>query len=177
MRWEEHLLAVLDDLEQQAEGLALAERDALVAERGAAEYAAVDLASRLHGSVGLPLVVDVAGAGRVDGALVRAGDGWLLLAVAGTEWLVPLHAVHGVRGLPERATSADGRPLPARLSLASALRGIAELRAEVAVRRQDRALTAGLLGRVGADFVELLVGEEGTVEVLPLAALSAVLRR
>ena len=36
MRWEERLLDLFDDLEQQADGLALAERDALVAEQSRA---------------------------------------------------------------------------------------------------------------------------------------------
>ena len=54
-------LELFDDLEQQAEGLALAERDARVAERCRAEYAEVDLVARLHASVGTPVQVEVRG--------------------------------------------------------------------------------------------------------------------
>ena len=79
MRWEERLLDLFDDLEQQAEGLALAERDALVAEQSRSEYAAVALADRLHASVGTRLLLDVGGFGALDGRLVR-GRGRLVPA-------------------------------------------------------------------------------------------------
>ena len=71
MRWEERLLDLFDDLEQQADGIALAERDALVAEQSRAEYAAVTLADRLHASVGTRLLLDVAA--RLIDARTRIG--------------------------------------------------------------------------------------------------------
>ena len=60
MSWEQRLLAVFDDLEQQAEGLALAERDAAVEELSRAGYAEVELAARLHAATGNELVLVVA---------------------------------------------------------------------------------------------------------------------
>ena len=65
MRWEYQLGDLFDDLEQQAEGLALTERDALVAEQSRAEYAQVDLTARLHASRGTRLVLQVSGVGRL----------------------------------------------------------------------------------------------------------------
>ena len=64
MRWDERLGGLFDDLEQQAEGLALVERDAEVAEQSRAEYAQVDLAGRALASTGRRLLVAVAGVGR-----------------------------------------------------------------------------------------------------------------
>ena len=46
MSWHESMFAVFDDLEQQAEGLHLAERDAEVADLTLAEYTRVTLAAR-----------------------------------------------------------------------------------------------------------------------------------
>jgi hypothetical protein len=174
MRFDDRLDDLFDDLEQQAEGLALGERDAEVAEQRRWEYAQVDLASRLFGSVGGRLLVTVAGVGAVDGRLRRVGDGWCLLDAGAREWIVRLAAVGSLRGLGDRAVAPPGRSVTARLGVGSALRGVAETRADTVVHRTDGSLLRGVLGRVGADFVELRVGEGGQVEVVPFGALAAV---
>ena len=114
MHWEERLLAVFDDLEQQAEGLALGARDAEVAELGRAEYAAVDVAARLHGALGSRLRLTVTGLGALDGRLARVGSDWLLLDTGTHEWLVRLDALAELRGLGERALDQPHRPPTAR---------------------------------------------------------------
>ena len=165
MHWEERLLAVFDDLEQQAEGLALGARDAEVAELGRAEYAAVDVAARLHGALGSRLRLTVTGLGALDGRLARVGSDWLLLDTGTHEWLVRLVQ----RPLPQPAELCEGvqphRPPTARLGFASALRGVAEDRATVLLHRQDGASVRGVPRRVGADFVELTDQEAGPVVV------------
>jgi hypothetical protein len=182
MRWEERLLDLFDDLEQQAEGLALAERDALVAEQSRAEYAEVDLAARLHASTGAQLVVGVLGVGALDGTLLRVGTGWCLLEVDGREWVVALPALGSVRGLVARGVGPSGRPVTARLGLGSALRGLAETRAEMLLHRTDGGTIRGRLGRVGRDFVEVLGdpeaagGPRGQVEAVPFSAVAALRR-
>jgi hypothetical protein len=180
MRWEEQLFAVFDDLEQQAEGLALVERDTEVAELGRAGYAEVDLVARLHASVGAEVGVDLAGADAVRGRLCRVGTDWCLLAAGSLEWVVRLSAVTSVRGLSDRALGPEARGLGARLGLGSALRGVAEGRHEVVLHRIDGRRLEGVLGRVGADFVEVSgrAGDAvaGTVAV-PFAAVAAVCRR
>ena len=143
MRWDDGLARLFDDLEQQAEGLALVERDTEVAEAVRAEYSQVDLVSRLHGSLGLPLRLAVAGVGTVEGELRRAGDGWCLLDTGQREWVVRLPAVSSVRGLADRGVVASARPLTARLGLASVLRGLVEMRAESVLHRTDSTLLAG----------------------------------
>jgi hypothetical protein len=171
MRWRDRLWDVLDDLEQQAEGLALAARDAEVAEQSRAEYARVDLSARLHGSLGRRLTLAVRGVAGLDGVLSGVGAGWVLLDVGAVDWVVPLDAVLSLRGLADRGVPAEARPVTARLGLASALRRVAEERAEVLLHRVDGSLDRGVLTRVGADFVELLARES---EVVPFAALAAV---
>lgn len=181
MRWEERLLDLFDDLEQQAEGLALVGRDAEVAELSRAEYAEVDLAARLHASVGRSVRFGVSGLGSVEARLAGAGEGWCLLVNGPSEWLVRVAAIGSARGLSQHGRTAMARPLTARLGLTSALRGVAETRSGVVVHHLDGTSQRGLLGRVGADFVELVVGDDaaatrapGELEVVPFASIAAV---
>ena len=176
MRWDDRLADLFDDLEQQADGLALAHRDAEVAELARAEYAQVELVARLHGSLGRRLRVRVSGVGSLDGVLSRVGSGWCLLDSGAQEWLVRLAAAGSVRGLTERGAAAPTRPATARLGLASALRTVAEARLEAVLHRLDGSESRGLLGRVGADFVDVRTAEEprGEVETVPFEAIAAV---
>jgi hypothetical protein len=175
--WEQRLLAVFDDLEQQAEGLALAERDARVTDLSRAGYGEIDLLARLHGAVGTGVALTVAGAGRVRGTVVRAGADWLLLDDGGHEWLVRPAAVVEARGLPDRAVEAAGRPLTARLGLGSVLRSVAADAEPVLLHRTDGEVLGGRLHRVGADFVEIVDdGQAGGVAVVPWHAVAAVRR-
>jgi hypothetical protein len=171
MRWRDRLWDVLDDLEQQAEGLALAARDAEVAEQSRAEYARVDLPARLHGSLGRRLSLGVRGVATLDGVLSGVGAGWVLVEVGAAEWVVPLDGIVSLRGLAERGVPLEARPVTARLGLASALRRVAEERDEVLLHRVDGSLDRGVLTRVGADFVELRARD---TEVVPFSALAAV---
>lgn len=174
MRWEQRLLDVVDDLEQQADGLAFGARDAEVAELRRAEYAQVDLAARLHGSIGARLRLEVLGVGALEGTLAGAGQGWLLLVAAQQEWVLDLSAVLGLRGLTARSVPPQARSLTARLGFVSALRRAAGGRDEVVLHRRDGSVVRGLVGRVGADFVEVSVGSG--VEVVPTTVLAGVRR-
>jgi hypothetical protein len=176
MRWDDRLGEVFEDLEQQAEGLALAQRDAEVAELVRAEYAQVDLVTRLHGSLGRRLQVAVPGVGVVDGVLSRAGADWFLVDAGSCEWLVRPAATGHLRGLAQRAVPVVSRPVTARLGLGSALRSLAQERADVVLHRVDGSATRGVMVRVGADFVDLRSGEgpAGYVETVPFGALAAV---
>ncbi len=177
------LFALFDDLEQQAEGLELERRDAEVADRLRDEYAEVDLAARLHASVGAVVELTVLGPGasaavaggeEVRGALVRVGAGWLLVAVDGRELLVRGDALVVVRGLSEQALPTAARSVLSRLTLTSCLRRLAEEGERQVLRLVDGSLRAGELGRVGADFVELW--DERGVGQVPLSALVWVRR-
>ena len=176
MRWEDRLDGLFEDLEQQAEGLALVERDVEVAELSRAEYAALDLTARLHGSVGCRVQVAVSGVGRLEGVLRRVGDGWCLLDADGDEWIVRGCALGSLRGLTDRAVAAGARSAAARLGLASALRLLVDGRGAAVLHRLDGTLSRGRLARVGADFVEVADEDArtGVVETVPFAALAAV---
>lgn len=173
--WEERLLGVFDDLEQQAEGLALAERDARVGELVRAEYAELDLLSRLHGAIGAELAVLLSGVGRLRGTVVRVGRDWLLLDDGRHEWLVRVAALQEVRGLPDRVLEEAGRPVTARLGLGSVLRSLAQDTVPVQLHRTGGDVLVGRLRRVGADFVELETDGEH-LTVVPWRALVAVRR-
>lgn len=172
MRWDDRLAALAADLEQQADGLGLAERDIEVAEQGRAEYAAVDLGGRLLGSLGRRLELEVSGVGRIEGSLARVGDGWCLVAGAAGEWAVRMAAVGSVRGLVGQAVPAPARPVTARLGWGSALRGLQDLADGVVLHRLDGTPVRGRVLRVGADFVEV-VEDAGVAAVLPFTALAA----
>jgi hypothetical protein len=175
MSWERALLELFDDLEQQAEGLALAHRDADVAELARAEYAEVDLESRLHASLDQDVELQVRAAGPLRGRLARVGNGWCLLAsVDGhrRETVVVTSAVLGARGLAAGARPEPLRGVASRLGIGSVLRRLAEHGARVTVVRGDGELRSGVLARVGADFLEL--ADEGRLELVPFGALVAV---
>jgi hypothetical protein len=182
--WEERLLSMFDDLEQQAEGLALGARDAEVAELGRAEYAQVELAARLHGSAGRKVGLVVAGAGRIAAKLVRIGPDWCLADDGAHEWLVRLPAVLRVRGLGDRAVDARHRSIGARLSFASVLRGVADEGAPVQVHLLEGDTMRAVVRRVGADFLEVVEppedawGGSGSAdpEAVAFAAVAAVRR-
>jgi hypothetical protein len=178
MRWEEILLDLFEDLEQKAEGLHLAERDAELADRSRAEYAAhVDFASRVHASVGTPLALTVTGLGVLDGTLRSAGLDWCLLETsAEQEWVVRLAAVGEARGASDRALSEPARPVVARLALGSALRRLADARSTTVIHGLDGSQSRGLIGRVGVDFLELRTGCPARVALLPFGRIAAVHR-
>ena len=176
--WEERLLEVFDDLEQQAEGLALLARDAEAGDRARDLYSEVDVASRLHASVGSTVELLLPGAGAVRGRLLRVARGWCLVEpddVVGQEVIVNLTGLLSARGLTTRSVPEGARAVTSRLGIASALRHLALDQDPVAVTRLDGGVRRGRLGRVGADFLEL-VGESGVTDVLPTAAVCLVRR-
>ncbi len=174
--WERSVLALLDDLEQQAEGLHLRERDLEVADRVEAEYATVTAAARWHASVGLDLRLRLLGGRQVTGRLARAGEDWLLVADQGSQWVVPCAAVLGAAGVSPRAAAPESWSVVDKLGLRSVLRGVARSGGECVVHGRDGQQVTGRLGRVGADFVELHVAD-GTTHLVPTAAVAAVQQR
>jgi hypothetical protein len=179
---DDPLSGLFDDLEQQAAGLHLAEREAEVAELAVGEYADVTLLSRLHAAVGLPVRLRLAGGLVAQGVLERVGADWLQLDVRGRPWVVRLQALTGVTGLPDRAVTEEARPVTARLSLRSGLRALGRSGRECVVQLVDGTRLEGLLGRVGRDFVELLpagrvaaddpAGAPTAAELVPLHLLA-----
>lgn len=172
-RSEHAVLAMLDDLEMQAEGLQLAERAAEVDELSVAQYAEVELVARLHAAVGGNLRVGLTDGLELRGRLARTGADWILLDDGGGVWFVHLPAVAVIGDLGPRILPSEARPLTARLSLRSVLRGLAAEGQACALHLRGGRTLHGSLARVGADFVELRQGDVGAVTV-PLAAITVV---
>ncbi len=169
------MFALFDDLEQQAEGMHLADRDADVADLSLAEYSGVNLAARLHASLGRVLQVRLLGGHVVGGRLARLGEDWLLLVDRTAEWVVRQAGIAGVSGLANRADHEGTWSVMDRLKLRTVLRGLSGRQEHCLVRFVDGSQVEGRVGRVGADFFELYVGEgrEANVQVVPVAPVTA----
>ena len=165
MDWDEQLFAFLDDLEQQAQALYDADRAGELADRSRAEYADVTLVSRLMASVDQQLTLDLLGVGPVAGLLRRVGPDWCLVHGAAQDWVVRLAAVKGVEGASERSVPELAWSPVSRLGLGSALRRLADTGVDCRLHAFDGTLREGRLARVGADFVEVTVGQGRTVLV------------
>jgi hypothetical protein len=175
--WEDELFRLFDDLEGQAAASFALDREAELADRRRAEYQQVSLAGRLMASVGREIGLDVMGLGTISGTLERVATGWLLLRGRGQDWVVREAAVTAVRGASERAVPAVAWPVAARLGLTSALRRIADAGERCVVHGTDGRAHDATVRRVGADFVELVVGEAGQLVLVPYATLAAVQSR
>ena len=176
MTWDDELFSVLDELEQQAEALYDADREAEVADRSRAEYGAVTLASRLMASVDAEVSLEVLGVGRLTGALRRVATGWLLLEAAGAEWVVALPAVASVSGTSPRSVPEVAWSPVTRLGLGSALRRLGEAGERCVVHLVDGGRADGVVRRVGQDFVEVEPAP-GRVELVAFASVAGVQSR
>lgn len=176
MGWEESMFAVFDDLEQQAAGLHLSERDAEVADLTLTEYSRVSLGSRLHASLDRELRVRLVGGHLVAGRLARVGEDWLLLVDRSSEWIVRHGGIATLAGLSARADSEETWSVLDRLSLRAVLRRLSAATEPCLVHFVDDHQAGGRVGRVGRDFFELLVGEgqDRSVQVVPVGSVSAL---
>lgn len=175
MRDDPYLLAVLADLEMQADGLRMAERAEEVDELSAAGYADVDLDARWHGSTGAVLRLELVDGIDVRGTLRRAGPGWVLIDAGTSTAVVRTATVVAVHGLGTEAVAPAARGLTARLSVASVLRGVAQAGNECVVRLVGGGRHEGALERVGADFIELVTPADRVV--IPFAGICVVQER
>jgi hypothetical protein len=180
--WERGLLALFDELETQASGLAHEAREADVADLARSAYAEVGLGQRLLGCTGRHVTVRAAGGLELRGRVARVGRGVMVLeSESGPHRLRLVNTDHlvDVVTASRRALDEDRVGVTARLGLASAIRHLAEEVDTVVAHLCDGRRLRGALSRVGADFVELsrepLGGEEAGVAVMvPLAALVAL---
>lgn len=176
MSWEEDVFALLDDLEQQAEALYAADRDAELADRSRAAYGEVTLASRLMASLEAEVRLEVTGVGAVEGAMERVADGWCVVRGPAQDWVVCLPAVTAVVGASERSVPEVAWSPVARLGLGSALRRLADAGERCVLHLRDGSTYDAVVRRVGADFAEVTVGEGRTV-LVAFDALAAVQSR
>ena len=198
MGWERSVLALLDDLEQQAAGLQLVERDLEVADRSHAEYSRVTLGSRLHAAVGRQVRVTLLGGLTLTGTVRRTGADWLLLTDSRpsgpeAEWIIRHAALAVLEGASSRAVPDDALGVLRRLSLRSVLRRLADEGAECLLHLVDGGRLECRLLRLGEDFAEVRLDRGPAVdidggagrrgiggrdyELVSLTALAAVQRR
>jgi hypothetical protein len=176
MSWEESMFAVFDDLEQQAQGLHLVERDAEVADLTVAEYSRISLAARLHASLGQHLRVRLLGGRVIGGRLARLGEDWFLLVDGSSEWVVRHQGVATIAGLSGKAHHEDSWSVVDRLTMRAVLRRLAMADEPCLVHFCDDQQVEGRVGRVGRDFFELDVGEGAgrVVQAVPNASIAAL---
>lgn len=173
---DEQLFAFLDDLEHQAQVLYDSERASELADRSRSAYASVTLVSRLRASLDLEVSVVVLGVGPVAGRLRRVGPDWCLVRAPAQDWVVRLAAVKGVEGTSARSVPEVAWSPVDRLGLGSALRQLSDAATPCRLHCLDGSVLDGVLGRVGADFVELASGRERAL-LVARDALAAVQSR
>lgn len=174
MSWESRLLEVFEDLEQQAAGLYLAERDAEVEELRVSEFATVTLASRCRAAVGREVSLQLLGGTRLHARLIRAGALWVVLHEQQGAWLVPLDAVARVSGATRDSVHESTWTVADRLPLRALLRRVTDEAPDCRVYLRDGECHEVTMTRVGADFVELRSSSGRGEELLPIGALAAV---
>lgn len=182
MRWD----ALFDDLEAQLAASERLDLDAEIAERTRLESAAVELADRLRGSLGLLIVVELASGSTLRGTLSHAGSQALVLDEPTHQVLVPYASAVRYLGL-SRVAVPEPSTVRQRLGLASALRGLARDRAGLAVLiscgSAGETTIHGVIDRVGRDYLDLAVTGEGEdrraanvrqLATIPFAALAGI---
>ena len=160
--------------------------DAEITERTRIEEAAVELADRLRGSLGLEIAVQLASGSMFEGTLSHAGSQALVLDEPWHQVLIPYASAVRYLGL-SRLAVAEQSKVRQRLGLASALRGLARDRAGLAVLISGgpaRETTLhGVIDRVGRDYLDLAVTGDGEerravnvrqLATIPLAALAGI---
>ena len=170
------MFGVFDDLEQQAEGLHLVERDAEVASLSVAEYSRITVGARLHASLGRDLRVRLVGGRSVSGRLSRVGEDWMLLVGGCSQWIVRYDGTALLTGLSDRADSEETWSVMDRLTLRAVLRRLSGVSEPCVVHFVDEHQVEGRVARIGRDFFELYVGEgpDRTVQVVPVSSVAAL---
>lgn len=179
MRWD----ALFADLEAQLASVREQVLESEVSERLRTDFAAMELAGRLHSQAGRLLKIDLGLPGTVEGVLSHVGRGWVVLEGSGHSFVVALDHALSISGMDR---FSDVEAPAARLGLASALRGLSRNRAQVRVHPAGvppASALEGTVDRVGKDFFELSLIPHGEprraenvrgVYTLPLSAVAAV---
>ncbi|MFI2563213.1 hypothetical protein [Paenarthrobacter sp. NPDC018779] len=160
-------------------------QEAEITERARVELAQLALGDRLRGAVGHELVLVLVSGERIAGVLGHLGKDWLVISQGTRQWLVPWWSVSFLEGLG-RLVRKPSPGVGGSLVMASALRGLARNRAEVAVHvasaGQVSRVFEGVIDRVGSDHLDVAVtrgearraGAVVSVVTVPFAALVAV---
>ncbi len=171
---------LFEDLEQQAAGMHLAERDAELVDRARGEYASVSFSSRVHASFGRQVALTLADGMGVEGTLVEAGVDWCLVSSPAPlgPCLVRVGVVVSATGLSARAVPEAARPALARLTFGSALHRMAEESPELLLHHLPTGRMRVRVVRIGADFLEVEQAGSGqgssSTTLVPFTAVTVV---
>lgn len=165
VRWAD----LFDDLDAQLAAQEALDREESAAEISLAESARLHLLERV--GCGDLVRVALASGAVVEGAVIDAGSGWVVVDGTPRDVLVSARGIEWLEG----ARRADpGRDLVARrVGLGHVLRGLAEREVDVVVGTR----TADIIGvvlRAGVDHVDI-AGERGRVTSVPWDAVVSVL--
>jgi hypothetical protein len=163
VRWER----LFAELEAQGEDLEREERDVLVDELRDGDWSRTSWRDLLGGQV----VIEVRGAGRVEGSLVLVNERLLQLSGPSGDHVVATSAVTTVHS-SERRGAAPTR-VEAALGWGQVLRALRDSGDEVRVRLVDGGVREGTIEVVGRDFVRLR-SASGRDQVLPVAGIAVV---
>jgi len=167
MRWND----LFADLEGQLGAAADAQFTVDVADRTRSERATITLCSRLAGAVGSPVAVALADGETVTGVLSDTAAAWILVNEPSRQSWIPIPAIVGISGIPMRVAGLSTVAL--RLTVGHALRALARDRAQVVVITPGGQY-AGVITQVGADYVEIRVGDSRSTTVVPFLAIMRV---
>ncbi|MRJ76675.1 hypothetical protein GEV29_09015 [Aeromicrobium sp. SMF47] len=163
MRWDR----LFADLEGQAADLELEERDALVDDLSDGEWAETSWRDLLGGHV----VIEVRGAGRVEGEAVLVNGSLIRVRGDTTDQVVAVAAVATILEAQRRAD--EGTLVSARLGWGQVFRALRDAGDTVMIRLLDGTSREGVVDVVGRDFVRLRSGS-GRDQVVLWSALALV---
>lgn len=148
MRWDR----LFDDLEAQAADLERDERDALVEELRDGDWAATSWRDLLGGAV----VLEVQGAGRVEGEVSLVNERIVQLRGDRSDHVVATSAVMAVHDAERRAD--DPGRIGSALGWGHVFRALRDASEPITVRLIDGSARQGVVDVVGRDFVRLMAG-------------------
>ncbi|MFF1881046.1 hypothetical protein ACFVVC_06265 [Pseudarthrobacter sp. NPDC058196] len=184
MRWD----ALFNDIESQLAEVDRLSLDAEINERTRAELVSLTVEDRLRASVGYRIGVHLLCGESAHGELTHAGADALVLDEDQHQVLVPYAGVARYVGLGRHA-QAESSPVRRSIGLAHSLRGLARDRVELAVTVGSVAGSvrlAGVIDRVGRDYIDLAVVTPGEVRrsqgvshvsAIPFAGLAMIRSR
>jgi hypothetical protein len=181
VRWDQ----LFADLESLTRADAAAEQRWEVAERTRTEQSVVTVLDRLAACRGRRVQLGVVGVGPVEGRLVDVAAEWLLLEErpGSAPVLVPARSWIWLTGVGSTTVVHRPSATARRLTLGSALRGLAQERRPVRVRLTEAVETAGTIDRVYADHFDLAehpvdvprrAGDVRRVRLLPMRSVAMV---
>jgi hypothetical protein len=176
MRWEQ----LIEEFEADLDADERRELFGEVADRTRREVARLHLVDRLRAAAGIEVTIGLDGHDPVRGRVRRAGPDWVLVdSDPSAELLVVIAAITWITGLPARAVDpAAVSAVDQRLGLSAVLRAAARDRRLVHVWLRAGGEVGGMVGRAGADFVDLGAGRRGADAAggrcVPFAAMAVV---